>query len=331
LALSAAALPLFVYACFPALLIRLKRPQSWPRLCLPALLVVGSSLLLGSIMTPPNGFLWSDLAATLRFYTRSSLESSTSIGQVALNILRFFTQDGIHGLGVVALLLCCCRKFYAISLSGFLISFLLIQNRQNLSLFYYQAIVFLPLMMLAYGAAERRILEFARRRGARLQIVRGAETILLLAPILCAMSLAPKILTGSLIPRIHYWTTQSTNEVEQAARWLNDRTIRDDLVICHANLSWLLHARTADLQQATSWEGLPTWPFDVPLNKAQFRYKAGLEDAKFAVVGDIDMRWTLLQPNVEKLIEKMKRENWPIVWQGPNYLILENPHRHAEK
>ena len=118
LALSAAALPLFLYGCVPALLIRLKRPRSWPWLFVPAMAVVGSSLFLGWLMTRPNNFLLSDLAATLRFYTHSSQESAASIAQVGLNVLRFFTQDIVHLVGALMLLLCLCRRFYAIGLGG---------------------------------------------------------------------------------------------------------------------------------------------------------------------------------------------------------------------
>lgn len=325
LALSAAALPLFVYGCVPAALIRLKRPASWLWLFGPALIVVGSSLLLGWLMTQPNQVLWSDLTATFRFYTHSSRESSASVAQIVLNILRFFTQDIWHAIGALMLVLCLCRRFYAIGLSGLVIAFLLVQNRQNLTIFYYQAVVFLPLMMLAYGAVLHRLFLFLRRRGVQLTIVRASQVTLLFVPLAAALSLAPHALAGNLKPRIHYWTTQSSDEVEQAARWLNERTSREDLVICHANISWLLHARTADFQQATTWAGLPTWPFDSPLPRAQFRYQADLDSAKFAVVGDIDKRWTFLQPNVEKIVEKMVAEKWPVVWFGLNYLILANP------
>ena len=325
LAFSAAALPLFLYGCVPALLIRLKRPRSWPWLFLPALAVVASSLLLGWLMTRPYDFVASDLAATFRFYTRASQESSASLGQIALNVARFFAQDAVHAMGALMLLLCLCRRFYAIGIGGLLVCLLLVQNRQNLPIFYYQAVVFLPVMMLAYGVAQRRIFPFLRRRGVRLRIVRAAQAMLLIVPVICAGGLVPESLAGSLKPRISYWTTQNTNEVEQAARWINERVARDELVICHSNVAWLLQARTADFLQATIWEGVPTWPFDIPLARRQFRYEAGLEHAKFVVVGDIDKRWTFLQPNVDRLVEKMVRERWPVVWSGPNYLILENP------
>ncbi len=325
LACAAAALPLFVYGLVPALLIRLKRPKSWPWLLVPALIVVTSSLLLGWLMTRPNNFLGSDLVATFRFYTRASQESSASIGQIALNVARFFSQDALHAAGAVMLLLCLSRKFYPIGIGGLLLVLLLVQNRQNLPVFYYQAIIFLPVLMLAYGAAQRRIFQFLRRRGVRLSMVRAGQWMLLLVPIISAATLTPASLSGTLRPRIWYWTTQNTSEVEQAAHWINERTDRDDLVICHSNIAWLLKARTADFLQATSWAGLPTWPFDIPLDKRQYRYEADLGAAKFAVVGDIDKRWTFLQPNVDQLAGRMVKEGWPVVWSGPNYLVLENP------
>jgi hypothetical protein len=325
LAISAAALPLFVYGCVPAALIRLKRPSSWPPLFLPALLVVGTSLTLGWLMTPTIEFLWSDLAATFHFYVRSSQQSSASVNQAVLNVLRFFSQDVVHAVGALMLLACFCRKFYPIGIGGLTVSLLLLQNRQNLPLFYYQAVIFLPLMMLAYGAAQQRFWQFIRRYGVRLQIVRGAQAMLLAVPIVCAASQVPDSLAGRIKPRISYWTTQNTDEVEQAAHWINERVAPDDLVICHSNIAWLVKARTADFLQVTTWERLSTWPFHVPLDRAQFRYKASLESAKFAIVGDIDKRWTFLQPNVDKLVKQMLDEAWPVVWSGTNYHILQNP------
>ena len=325
IAIAAAALPLFVYGCVPAILIRIKRPRSWPRLFVPALIVVGLSLTLGWLMTPAPKFLWSDLAATFQFYARSSQQSSATLQQAVLNVIRFYSQDGVHMVGVLMLLLCLCRKFYAIGLGGLIISLLLVQNRQNLPLFYYQAVTFLPLMMLAYAAAQQRLWQFVRRRGVRSQIIRGAQAVLLTVPIAGAAGQIPNSLAGRITPRIHYWTTQNTAEVEQAARWINERVAPDDFVICHSNIAWLLKARTADFLQVTTWERLPTWPFDKPLERTQFRYNAGLEDAKFAIIGDIDTRWTFLQPNVDKLIRKMVEEGWPVVWSGKNYHILENP------
>lgn len=325
LGISSAALPLFIYGLPPAWLIRLKRPRSWFWLFLPAGIIVGLSLALGWFMHLPEQFLWQDLAATARFYAKSSGESSATVSSVSLNIYRFFTQDGWHTAGFVMLLVCLCRRFYAIGLSGLMIAFLLVQNRQNLHVFYYQAVIFLPLMIMAFAVTEWRIVVTLRRRGVKTRLLRTLQFALLALPISQFVRLAPQTLSGTLKPRIQHWATQSTSEVEQAARWLNENTSEEDLVICNVNIAWLLKAKTADLQQATSWAGFPTWPFDTPLPRAQFRYDANIAAARFLVIGDIDRRWTLAQQNVDKMVGAIADQEWPVVWQGPNYLIARNP------
>jgi len=137
--------------------------------------------------------------------------------------------------------------------------------------------------------------------------------------------LLPQSLQGRLSPRITYWTTQSCEEVEAAARWINERTSPQDLVICHQNIAWLIHARTADYLQVASWMGLSTWPFKHPLPKAQFRFEPDLTKAKFAIIGDIDQRWTILQPNIAGIMKPLTDGSWKLVWHGENYSIFENP------
>jgi len=132
-------------------------------------------------------------------------------------------------------------------------------------------------------------------------------------------------LKGTLKTRIDFWTTQSNQEVESAADWINSRTTPDDLVICHQNIAWLLHARTADYLQAATWQGLSTWPFKRPLRKDQFRFEPKLDAAKFAVIADIDQRWTINQPSILNLIQIFESEKWPLVWSGANYKVLKNP------
>ena len=137
--------------------------------------------------------------------------------------------------------------------------------------------------------------------------------------------LLPQSLQGRLSPRIAYWTTQSCEEVAAAAQWINERTSPKDLVICHQNIAWLIHARTADYLQVASWMGLSTWPFKNPLPKAQFRFEPDLAKAKFAIIGDIDQRWTILQPNIAGIMKPLTDGSWKLVWRGENYYIFENP------
>lgn len=324
-ALSAAALPLFVYGLVPAGLLRLKRPSTWVYIFGPPAAVVLISLGMGWLLHQPNQFLWNDLLATLHFYTSSTGENSRSLFQISLNLWRFFTQDTWHIFGLISLFACLSRRYYAVGVSGLIIAFLLVQNRQNLPVFYYQAVIFLPLMMIAYGVALRRVVFFLRRNGLKISFLRKAQVGFLAVPLASGLALLPQSITGNLKPRIAFWTVQSSSELEEAARWVNQHTTPESLVICHANVAWLLKARTADFQQATTWAGYSTWPFEQPLPRTQFRYEADIKAAAFAVVSDIDQRWTLLQPNVDKMVEVLQTEKWPVVWRSENIVIFANP------
>lgn len=323
LGLAASSYPLFVYGLVPAFLLRLKRPISWPWLFGPTILVVGLSLFFGLIVKWPEQFLFGDLLATAQFYTNASGKNGSSLAQIATNFKYFFTIDPWHILGFVCMLLCLNRRFLAIGVSGLVVSLLLLQNRQNLMFFYYQAVILLPAMMMAYGASTQRAFLLLRRKGIRIAFLRKAQLGLVGVPIVCGLILLPSSLTGSLLSRIAYWTVQSIPETENAAKWLNDHTSPDDLVICHTNMAWLLKARTADLLLATRWAGAPAWPYEKPMPASQYRYEPDLKKAAYVAVSEVDLRWTFSDANVRALMEPVKK--WPVVWSGENITILANP------
>jgi hypothetical protein len=325
LALGALALPLALYGFLAAALLVIRHPRSWIPVLAPYATVTLASLATALILFPGTGFLWTDLRDTAAFYANASRENSGGLG-VFTNLLRFFIQDGFHAIGFLMLLVCLRGKTFALGFGGLVIAFLLLQNRQNLTIFYYQAILLTPLLALACGAGLHKLLGLLRKTGSRLRWPRLAIRF---APLFVStiffLSILPASLRGTLVPRIAYWTTQSIPEVEAAAAWINSRTSPDDLVLCHQNIAWLLHARTADHLQATTWLGHETWPFKTPLRRDQFRFAPDPAEARFVVIADIDRRWTFAQPNVFKLLERYESENWPVVWSGEHYIVIENP------
>jgi len=322
LALGAAALPLFVYGAIPAGIWRLTKPKAWLALALPSCAVVAGSLAFGYFAHAPHNFLLGDLLETLDFYFSASVQNSGSLAGLATNLWRFFSQDAFHMLGAVAILCSWNRRVRAVGFGAAVIAILLLQNRQNLTVFYYQAVILLPLTTIAIGNLLNRVIAFMRRLpGARLRS-RLICVAALLLPIFITALLAPLAFSGRLIPRNNYWVTQSTADVEAAAEWINQHVTPTDLVICHHNIAWLLNCRTADFLMATTWSGLPTWPFKRPLQKSHFRFAADPSAARFLVVGDIDVRWTFLQPNVDQLLENIAGQGWKIVWQSSTYCIF---------
>ena len=324
LALAAVAHPLFVHGALASWLCRIKRPEAWVRMAvLPALAAVAC---LGWTLARQSPHLWvlDDIRLLGEFYGKFSRDNGSGL-QVFQNFRVFYTQDFFHAGAFVAALICCNRRFYAIPIFLAVVSGLLLQNRQNLPAFYYQAIVFLPVMMMAWAGAARTLETRIRLIAGNRMWVRPTLAAVYLVPAFQFFQIVGPSTSGHLVPRNQPWCTQSVDEVEAAATWLNDRLSEKDLVVCHQNIGWLLKCRTADLMQATAWTGRPTFTFEKRPDNERFRYPADLHAARYLVLADIDQRWTLGQPNVSWIIDEISAKRWPAVWRGENYIIVENP------
>ncbi|NBQ55957.1 MAG: hypothetical protein EBU36_04825 [Verrucomicrobia bacterium] len=113
--------------------------------------------------------------------------------------------------------------------------------------------------------------------------------------------------------------------MDTCADWINQRVRKDDFVAANPNIAWLLKARVAPYLQIITWYGETTQGYENGNQRERFRYDCSLEKARYAVIGDIDQRWTFGEPNVKKLAEFLQSHNWPIVWKGNYYLVLANP------
>ncbi len=324
LAIAAAAHPLFSHGALAALLCRIKKPQAWLRLAAPPAMVITAIFLYVSWKYWPKPWLFEDLPQLSEFYGRSG-SAAADVTSLLTNITRFYSHDFFHQSVIVCFFLCCRRRFYPISIWIAAVSALLLVNRQNLPIFYYQAIILVPIFALAWAGALSVVGGILRRW----RLTRRWHRVFLggafLVPMVMTALQLPAVIQGRLIPRNQLWVTQSIPEVEHAASWLNERTSPSDLVIANSNIAWLLKGRTADFLQATLWQGYPTVYFAKAIRRERFRYSANLDTAKYVVVGDIDQVWTLGQPNVNGLVRKIRDEKWPIVWSGKYYVILANP------
>lgn len=319
LLIAAGSHPLFIHGAFSGSLCRLLRPRSWYRLLLPSAIYLVISMSL--IWLAFGNWLFEDLAH-LKWTYLSRGESDGSGGQSLYNLTYFIGQDWFHALMVCGLLLCLPLRRYAVTVVGLLVLFLLVRNRQNLVPFYYQAVVILPVLCIGWAGLLRFAILKLRRYQHR---VTPLVWIVLAIPAAQFASKLPKSLMGTYTPRNFYWVTQSTDEVQAAAEWLNRHTKPGDVVGGNPNIAWLLHAETVPYLQMITWYGLPTQGYENGNARERFRFDASLENCRYAVLGDIDQRWALHEPNVGQLAERMTNEGWQIVWRGPHYLILENP------
>lgn len=323
LAVAALAHPLFAHGAIGAFFSRLTYPKSWFRMAIPPAIVLVLTVTF-ILLKQGSSWLLDDLHKLVSFYSEYSEENGGGF-KVFQNISRFYTQDLFHFGAIIFLIFSFRRRYFPLAIMLAVVSFLLLRNRQNLTVFYYQAIILTPLIALLWALGVASIGRILRRRIRSQLAQRSLLYGAFILPLSFAITQLPAIFTGKLIPRNQPWVTQNTEEVDNAAAWLNKQTSTEDLVIANSNLSWLLHAKSADFMQATLWRGVPTVFFPGGLNRDRFRYPVDIKAAKYLVIGDIDQVWTLGQENIAETLQMAGIEKWPIVWQGRYYLIVENP------
>jgi 4-amino-4-deoxy-L-arabinose transferase-like glycosyltransferase len=321
LAIASLAHPLFSHGAVAAFACRIKRPSAWLPLAIPSVLTIATALTWLTWSYWPKIWLLEDLHRLFYHYGAPNPARTNFFA----NLVHFYSHDFFH-LGTVACLLLCCRRgFYVIPICAVVVSGLLLQNRQNLTVFYYQAIILVPIFAMAWAGGLAVLARTLRRYFAKKRLDLAFLGAAFVLPIMWIAIQLMFVLQGRLLPRNQPWVTQSVPEVEHAASWLNDRTTANDLVIANVNIAWLLKAKTADFLHATLWNEYPTESFLSGISRERFRYPVDLETVKYVVVGDIDQVWTFHRLSVDKLVEKIRREKWPVVWSGKYYLILQNP------
>lgn len=311
-----------VYATMAAVCCRFLRPKSWLPVILPSALFL---LLVFVILNLSlHGWPAEDLLHLLQNYERDSAQNA---GGLVRNFFIFFLHDYFHILALLGFFLCLRRRSYMLCIIALIISFLLLRNRQNLTFFYYQAIVVLPIFaaLTAVGVYRSLALVSQRLPGQRTAI-RALRCALCLACLVYGLLQVPLVLAERLPVRISVWTVDSIRDYETAAKWLNQRTSLNDLVIAHWNLGWMLHCRNADVLMATAWTGAPAGNFlEPPPARERFLYSVDIQSAKYFVITHLDEMWTFHQKSVPFFLENTGVLNWPIVFQAGTVRILQNP------
>jgi hypothetical protein len=165
----------------------------------------------------------------------------------------------------------------------------------------------------------RQVIRFLlrNRRARHRKVMRWMIPVLAL---LLPLSQIPAVLQGPLPVRISPWVVSSIPDYECAARWLNENTRAEDLVITYWNLGWLLKARNA------AWAGYPAGDyFPTPPAHARFRYAADLNQAKFFAITELDEHWAFAQGQVLLFLRSSGVEKWPLVYQAGPIKVLANP------
>ena len=313
LAIAAASHPLAVQGGLAAFLNRWNQPRTWLPLFLPPL-AVGLLSLSPIFIWKPN-WLIHDIFELKEFY--GSFTQDLGEGwQWPINFWSFFTHDWFHILALASVLFCLFSRFRPIALASILIAALLTRNRQNLPVFYYQAVVILPLLSAGIGYA---IIRFFKILPLPKHTTRWLAFIL---PVLLFLLVLPKVWTSSLIPRNDPWVVRSTEDHQQTISWLIANTATDDLVLCNSNIGWRLNCKNADFLMLTAWEGYTTFPYIHGLKKERFRFNIGIADSKYLVFTNIDRIWTMSQPNVQIVLNDGTLNNYIPVFVSGECIVL---------
>lgn len=323
LCLGAGSHLLAIHSVLTSVILRILHPRCWLSIGLPPLLVMAGTLLTLNFLW--DGWVLEDLNNLQKTYRTYSQENASGWKWLE-NVGMFFLQDGFHWAAAAGWVICLKTRAWALSVASLCMVLILTKNRQNLPLFYYQAMVVLPLLAATTAVSARFLLAGFFRRVASPQRKIFRRLVLPLAGACWAASSLPGVLSSKLPVRIHPWVVSDVRDYETAARWLNDRTEPDDLVLCYWNLGWLLECRNADVLMVTAWHGLPAGDnYDPPPARNRFRYPLEISQAKYFVITELDERWAFGQGIVFSFLQDSGVLSWPLVFQSGLVRILQNP------
>jgi 4-amino-4-deoxy-L-arabinose transferase-like glycosyltransferase len=317
--LAVGAHPLGIFAAISSALPRWNKPRSWLLIGIaPAILFL---LLYVPVYLRFGNWILEDASIIFRSY---GVYTDQSDG-LFLNFYRFFLQDTYHLYGALGLLLILLpkwrRKLWPLISAFLILSYFLLSNRSNLTIFYYQAIILAPLIAIGISLLVGSASDWVARR-FRKKVIRWVPMVAALFLVLPSLL---SVLQAQLVTRHHFWVTQSIPDYESAARWLNSHTEPDDVVIANSNLGWMLDASNGSLLQLTAYAGHKTFMHEYGTSRERFRFPLTKDRVRYLVIGDIDERWGLDRPFVTETLESFEADKWPRVWTSENCVILENP------
>jgi hypothetical protein len=315
---------LAMYVTLAAIASCIKRPAAWMRIIAPPAVVVLVSLSLGYYASGAQ--LFKDLSELAGTYASSS-RSTDTLGK-CWNVFRFFSWDAFHILMFASLVgLVLTRRFAEAAFAG-IISIAIIQNRAELPVFYYQSMVFVPLLAVyAIEFGYRIAYALARRLSLHEQAGRvGACATISLLPLCFAPQAIGNSIAGTHVSRNSFWVAPSASDLEKAAAWINANSVDDELIVSYWDAGWLLRGRWTDLMQCAVWS-YGNFPFfyDRDRTHAEFLFPADLRTAKFVLVGQLDVRWLWGQGQIPQMLEKYDLPKWPIVYRTETTAVLRNP------
>lgn len=321
-AISALGHLLVVHVIAATLASRILRPRSWLKIIVPPSIILLLALSMGYYSSGPKLFL--DLQELAGGYLGDS-GRSTPLEKV-LNIYRFFSVDWFHVLLFTSFIGLALIRQWSLLVFSFLLSFAVIQNRPELPVFYYQSMIFIPLLiynLILYLFKCGEILSEKIKSAIPLRI---AKAFCLLFPLFFVGPALQNSFAGTHVPRNSFWVAPRHSDLEETAKWINQNTSAEDFVVAFWDVGWLLQCRWTDPMQCAIWSyGNFPYFYNRPRDRSEFLFPADLGQAKFILVGPLDLRWTYGQGTIPMLLKEFGVDLWPTVYQTETTRVLKNP------
>ena len=312
-------------------LARIHLLASWLRIILPPALILSSSLLLGYLSCGKGLFL--DLQGLFFLYKIDS--NSTHFSEKLMTFWTFFFMDWFHILLLFSFIgIACARKWALLIFSAFIVV-IVIQNRPQLSIFYYQAMIFIPLLCVNlilsldfFLSRLQPMMDSLLRSHSHCHYQHKISIlVLLLVPCMLLPGSLNNSFSGTLKTLNDYWVTPNCRDLEEAASWINQHTNNNDFVVAYWDSEWLLKCRSTDILQCATWRygvgSIST--YNRSFSREEFLWPADIRQAKYVFVSSIDLRWSYGEGNAPKLIKETKLFSWPIVFRTKTTFVLSNP------
>jgi len=117
---------------------------------------------------------------------------------------------------------------------------------------------------------------------------------------------------------------RSTAQARSMAAWLNGRLRPSDMVLAMPQVSWLLHAHTADVLQAVARGGQASAFYPAGIARVRWVYDPRPGAARYLVVDDFTRAWIAQFP-AERALVRHVRHTWRLVYAHGEYQVYENP------
>lgn len=321
-ALAAAGHLLAVHVMAATCLSQIRRPKAWIKIILPSAILLGIALALGYWSS--GYYLFLDLQELAGGYLGDS-NRSTPLEKL-VNIYRYFFTDWFHVLLFSSYFCLMFLRKWALFTFSASLSFLIIQNRPELPIFYYQSMVFVPLLCVNLMLCLRGIGQKAS--GALKSQVPNLcmQSLSLLIPLVFLFPALRNSMLGSHQPRNQYWVAPRHSDLEEATKWVNRNTGPQDLVVAFWDVGWMLRCRWTDPMQCAIWSyGNFPYFYNRSRSHSEFIFAANLAEARYLIVGPLDMRWLYGQGTIPILLKDFHIETWPTVFQTETTRVLANP------